>query len=260
MAGDESDLDPDASAYIANVEAADGQPLEAGVKDAINAFVVGCKADPSPNAGVSNFQAIEASCLLMGARTLAGALVPLKGAAPTNFNFVAGDYSRTLGLRSNGGDKYLTTNRTPSLDEQNNCHMSVGLSDYGNIAAGRYICGGSTYRTLLYANTTASRARLNAATLLSFGSTTQIGTLGISRNASGSFNFIRGGQSGTITSTSGTGALGANYNVFSTSPYAGAASTVNAQIHYYSAGSAVDLTALDARVTALRNAIATALA
>jgi len=63
--------DPDALLYIAAVQAADGQPLEAGVRKAISDFVVGCKAD-----GI--WSAIKASCLLMGARTLAGALTPLK--------------------------------------------------------------------------------------------------------------------------------------------------------------------------------------
>lgn len=37
--------DVDAQAYITAVDAADGQALETGVRDAINAFVVGCKAD-----------------------------------------------------------------------------------------------------------------------------------------------------------------------------------------------------------------------
>jgi len=61
--------DPDAQAYITAVETADGQALETAVRTAINNFVVGCKAD-----GIWN--AIKASCILAGARTLAGALVP----------------------------------------------------------------------------------------------------------------------------------------------------------------------------------------
>jgi hypothetical protein len=50
-------LDPDAAAYIAAVEDTDGQALEAAVVDAIDAFVVGCKAD-----GI--WSAIKASCIL----------------------------------------------------------------------------------------------------------------------------------------------------------------------------------------------------
>jgi len=61
--------DADATAYLAAVQAADGQLLEPAVRIAINNFVVGCKAD-----GI--WTAIKASCILAGARTLAGALVP----------------------------------------------------------------------------------------------------------------------------------------------------------------------------------------
>jgi hypothetical protein len=69
--------------------------LEIGVQSAYNDFVVGCKAD-----GI--WDAIKASCILAGARTLSGSLTPLKGAAPTNFNFVSGDYNRKTGLVGNG--------------------------------------------------------------------------------------------------------------------------------------------------------------
>jgi hypothetical protein len=70
-------IDSDAAAYIAAVEAADGQALETATRTAIDSFVKGCKND-----GIWN--AIKASCILAGARTLAGALVPLVGTAPTS--------------------------------------------------------------------------------------------------------------------------------------------------------------------------------
>ena len=86
--------DADAGAYIKSVEVADAQQLELAVAQAINQFVLGCKAD-----GI--WSAIKASCILMGARTLTGALTPLVGSAPTNFNFVSGDYARKTGLKGN---------------------------------------------------------------------------------------------------------------------------------------------------------------
>jgi hypothetical protein len=94
--------DADAVAYIAAVEAADGQALEAATRMAINSFVKGCKAD-----GI--WPAIKASCILAGARTLAGALIPLVGTAPTNVGglFVDGDYNRKTGLKGGTGPKYL---------------------------------------------------------------------------------------------------------------------------------------------------------
>jgi hypothetical protein len=93
-------FDPDAKAYIAAVEVADGQALEPAIRTAYNNFILGCKSD-----GI--WDAIKASCILAGARSLSGALVPLKGSAPTNNNFVSGDYVRTTGLVGDGTTKYL---------------------------------------------------------------------------------------------------------------------------------------------------------
>ena len=77
-------LDSDALIYINNVEAAEGQQLESGVRQAISDFVAGCKSDGIWNSLVS-------CCILAGARTLYGALIPLVGTAPSNVNFAAGD-------------------------------------------------------------------------------------------------------------------------------------------------------------------------
>jgi hypothetical protein len=111
-------LDPDAKTYINAVEFADGQPLESAVRTAIDKFVRGCKAD-----GI--WDAIKASCVLAGARTLDGALVPLKGSAPTNNGpFVSGDYDRKTGLAGNGTTKFLNSNRNNNADPQNSNHKA----------------------------------------------------------------------------------------------------------------------------------------
>ena len=110
--------DADATDYLAAVQAADGQVLEPAVRLAVNSFVKGCKAD-----GI--WTAIKASCILAGARTLAGALVPLVGAAPTNFNFVSGDYNRKTGLVGDGSTKYLDSNRYANAELQNSRHLAV---------------------------------------------------------------------------------------------------------------------------------------
>jgi hypothetical protein len=67
--------DPDALAYLAAVAAADGAPVETAVATAVDDFFRGIKAD-------GTFSAIRSACLLCGARTLAGALVPLKNEGP----------------------------------------------------------------------------------------------------------------------------------------------------------------------------------
>jgi hypothetical protein len=86
--------------------------------------VKGCKAD-----GI--WDAIKASAILAGARTLDGALQPLVGSAPTNFNFISGDYNRTTGLVGDGATKYLNSNRNNNADPQSDARLafySIGES------------------------------------------------------------------------------------------------------------------------------------
>jgi hypothetical protein len=222
--------DPDAQAYITAVEAADTQSLEIGVKDAINAFVVGCKAD-----GI--WSAIKASCIMAGARTLAGALVPLVGTAPTNFGFVVGDYNRKTGLVGDGNTKNLDSNRLCSSDEQNNVHGAVYVSTR-DTAAGRYLSG------------TTFPAVPATGTFAIVGNTT-----GVSRASSASYSWRDGSNSGT-QSTASTGVSTGNYFIFSDNT---GNNDSNARIAFYSIGGTLDLALLDARVTALINAIAAAI-
>jgi hypothetical protein len=249
-----SAYDPDAQAYITAVETADGQALETAVRDAINAFVVGCKAD-----GI--WSAIKASCIMAGARTLAGALVPLVGAAPTNFGFVAGDYNRKTGLMGDGNTKNLDSNRLCSSDEQNNVHGAVYVSTR-DTAAGRYLSGTTfpavpaTGTFAIVGNTTGFRARVQASVLNSHSSNTAVPVLlGVSRASSASYSWRDGSNSGT-QSTASTGVSTGNYFIFSDNT---GNNDSNARIAFYSIGGTLDLALLDARVTALINAIAAAI-
>jgi len=118
--------DQDALTYLAAVAAADGAPVEVGVATAVDDFFKGCKAD-----GI--WDAIKASCILCGARTLAGALVPLVGGAPTNVadGFVEGDYTRggaTPGLKGDG-TSYLDSGRADDADPQDDAHRCAYVSE-----------------------------------------------------------------------------------------------------------------------------------
>ena len=105
--------DPDAAAYLDAVGVADGQSLEPATRIAVNTFVEGCKSD-----GI--WDAVKACCIMAGARTLNGALVPLVGPAPDNFNFVGigTDYDRAAGLLGNATTKYLESNYAFPTDLQ----------------------------------------------------------------------------------------------------------------------------------------------
>jgi hypothetical protein len=236
-----SAYDPDAQAYITAVEAADTQALEVGVKDAINAFVVGCKAD-----GI--WSAIKASCILAGARTLAGALVPLVGAAPTNFNFVAGDYNRKTGLVGDGSTKYLDTNRNNNSDPQDSQHLSVHVSTLGTLLA---LSG-------LTDSAAAGISHIGAANVRSrntapLGVAMQTGFNGISRNNSASFQQRVAASTTTITQASQPPANQSLALLRAGSFYG------THRLAFYSIGESLDLALLDARVTALIDAIAAAI-
>jgi hypothetical protein len=242
-------FDAAATAYIAAVEAADGQALETGVKTAINAFVVGCKAD-----GIWN--AIKASCILSGARTLSGALVPLAGTGPTNNNFVSGDYDRKTGLVGNGSTKYLNSNRSMQSDPANNQHVSIYLSTY---ATNTWL-GGATnsiptfYTDLessgLYCGTAGSSVSIAASTT---------GFVGVSRNSDTAFLARTAAATSSSTSVYTSKTMAANYPVFAYWNGTTFSSYSAARLAFYSIGESLDLALLDARVTTLISAYAAAL-
>jgi len=251
-------MDADAAAYITAVETADGQALEEKVKIAIDNFVLGCKAD-----GI--WSAIKASCILAGARTLSGALVPLVGTAPTNFNFVAGDYNRETGLKGNGTNSRINTNRLENQDPQNSFHFSVYISEANTATSNfpayiatvsqgpfNYIGRLDSGKTFFY-NRTSSYASVSPSN--------PTGLLASNRSSSSSYVARINGSSTTITAASA--ASGSNpIGLYARDPISGTAPSAdpcNARLAFYSIGESLDLAKLDARVTDLITAIGVAI-
>ena len=255
----EDDFDPEAATYIAAVEAADEQTLEEGVKQAIDGFVTGCKAD-----GI--WGALKASCILAGARTLNGALVPLAGDAPTNFNFVSADYDRVMGLKGDGSTKYLDSNRANNADPQDSNHNAVYVTTLITEGmGGNYIGAGSTDdgcnnlgRGGGSENGVFVRNR-DIDTLIRKNTDQVVGFFGASR--SNPENYIRreGGLSETRSRTSRTPTTD---NLFVQARNNGSGvpeSPSDGRLSFYSIGESVDLATLDARVTTLMTEIEAAL-
>jgi hypothetical protein len=256
--------DPDALRYIAAVQRADGNTLEPAVRKAITDFVVGCKAD-----GI--WSAIKASCILMGARTLSGALTPLVGTAPTNVNFVSGDYNRKTGLVGNASNKYLNTNRAGNADPQDSFHASV----FGNTLDGGngvslfpawmavFNDSGGTVRTVqLFHPGPALGYFFNARNSSSNSWVSALDTsddfVGVSRSAS---NAVVGRAKSTNNSFS-TASVVPNANnifVFAANTNGSAGSYSAARLAFYSIGENLTLSLLDSRVTTLYNAIGVAI-
>jgi hypothetical protein len=188
---------------------------------------------------------------MAGARTLAGALVPLVGTAPTNFNFVAGDYNRKTGLVGNGSNKYLDSNRNNNADPQDSKHVAAYVVSIGS-GGGRPFVATSigTGRTFIndQVQVTVNRSAFNSATAVVAPC-----LAGASRNSSATFDLRRNNQ--TVSFTGVTSETPLNQNLFIYRRQ-GAAITEysDARLAFYSIGEALDLALLDARVTTLINA------
>lgn len=252
--------DPDAQDYINRVIAADvaagnNSGLEVGVQDAYNEFFVDCKSD-------GMFNAIKACCTMAGARTLPGALVPLVGAAPTNFNFVAADYNRKTGLKGDGSTKYLNSNRANNADPQNSKHVSVYASSAetrpavnawymrdGAAVSGRIVMGVSGSLATRFA------LALNSLNVFSVTGSRDVGLVAASRTSSSNVNYRLSGTTSSFSESSQT-PTATNIGVFADSDGSGA---TDARFAFYSIGESLDLALLDSRVTTLIDAIAAAI-
>lgn len=258
--------DPDAASYIALVEAADtaaGSPggLETATKVAIHSFVKGCKAD-----GI--WPALKACCILAGARTLNGALVPLVGVAPTRHGTEGGwNYNRETGLMGNGINNYINSGFLPTDLQSNNSHASVVASNLQTGTPVKVLLGSQASsvknQTLsLLSNTqllTEHRIPIAQNTLFNIANAAgYAGFIGSSRSAS---NLVtaRIALANYTSSTASVAGTAFNYFVFGNNSNGTADGFTTARISFYSIGEYINLALLDARVTALITAFGAAI-
>jgi hypothetical protein len=229
--------------------------------DAINDFIVGCKAD-----GI--WDSIKACCILAGWDGLSGCLVPLKGAAPTNNGpFVSGDYNRKTGLVGNGSSKYLAANRNNNADPQNNQSMGAWISAFGAgtndavMGSGTGTISGASHLLVQKSPTSLSdrfvvRSRGGTEVLEAVDITHAAGLHGMSRAASGTFSYLLSGSSGTATKTSNAADTGP-INVFARDTASALYATH--RLSFYWIGESLTLSSLSSRVSALVTAIGAAI-
>lgn len=239
-------FDVDAQAYINRIQVADNAALELAVRQAINDFVVGCKRD-----GIWN--AINACCIMAGARTLNGAVQPLKGLAPTQFNFVSADYNRKSGLRGDGTTKYIDSNRANNADPQNDFHMSVFVKTITTSLQNRYYMGrgasGTSGSSVLYVDTSNRSVFINRQNNTNTVAGLFTGFMGTNRAASNSYEMRVNGAT-TQAGRSSTTPLTGNIFVHATN---GNTSYSDGRLAFYSIGTNLNMALLDARITTLLN-------
>lgn len=237
--------DADAATYISAVEAADGSALDEGVKELIDIFVAGLKDD-------ALWTSIESACILAGAKTLSGALVPLKGLAPTNNGFLASDYSRSSGIIGDGTSKYLDSNRNNNADLQNDHHLSVYITEMPTAATTNVLIGSGTSsntgRSILFFggdNRAFAASRSTATDNSTTGSYRVDGFIGVSRDGAASLGMRSNFETRGGTETS-QDPHSSNFHVFANN--AASPLHTDARMSWFSIGAGLDLAALDGRL------------
>jgi hypothetical protein len=132
--------DANAQTWVTAVEGASGdnQTLEDAIKQAVDTYVQALKTN-------SVWSAAAQLLLPCGPRTLAGALVPLKGAVPTNAggNFTSTHYNRKTGLgKASNANAYLNSGVAVSAVAGTNhalfVYGAIPAADGDIILIGRY--------------------------------------------------------------------------------------------------------------------------
>ena len=256
----------------ADVAAGNTLGLELGVTDAFNTCLQDMVADTS--LGVSGgvlaqaASLIKASCAMQGARTLPGALVPLASdmPAPTNVNFVAGDYNRRTGLGDPANvSKHLNSNRSNNADPQNNNHNAVfatAVSTSNSALMSATGATGADAGTNLIAYIPASGISARNRSGASFTATgLGSGLKGVSRSTGTAFLIRNLGTTTTATVSSDGNSIANTVELYRRNIGQGSILDLysNARLNFYSIGLALDLAILDARITALSNAIQAAI-
>lgn len=254
--------DPDALTYLTAVEVADGQVLEPAVKSHIQTFILDCKAD-----GI--WEAIKSSCIYAGARTVAGALVTLKGASTTNVGFTQDDYNRVTGLKGNGSSKYVNTNRNHATEPINDHHLSVYVTDLGTSATSKAFIGVGNFQDngssliehAANGNPVQTNFHSQQNTPNGTNATTRTpttGFLGLSRNNSSNFNIINGNLLTTTLTRPSETPMSAS--IFTHRSNSWNTQYSDARIAFYSIGTNINLTLLKNRVEQLMTNLASTLA
>jgi hypothetical protein len=238
--------DADVLSYLAAVETADGQALETGVADAVDALVAGLKAD-----GV--WADLTYAAILAGPRTLAGAIVPLKGDAPTSVGFGSGDLNRATGLLGDGAGKRLTTAYLENDFPANDRHAAVWMTEADTrVGIGRFLISAGAGAPSILLGDGGGGANLR----IRFVSST-------TRSAGSNFDFFVPGLIGATRSSAASYTVrsGASLDVIndaSVSPQSGTFEVLDggaARVAWVSLGAATDLGAVRARVGGYLDAI-----
>jgi len=247
--------DPDFLSWYGRVVSA-GSSISAPNIVTLNQFFLDLKKN-------NLWTSITQANILCGTSSLAGCLIPIKGATPVNNNFITGDFSVTAGLQGNGINKWLDTTILESSFSSNpdsvGRHFFIASSSLTNpLVSNVYLIGavtaGGTGGSRIYSpNTTSLSGQLNASTTLTLGNPilgTSPNKIGISRQNSVFYRYLNG------TINSGASTIGTITTTNTIGVYATAGQQkINARFQFYSFGYFANLTTLDTVVSSMISAL-----
>ena len=243
-------FDPDFLVWYNRVIAA-GSSISAQNIVTLNKFFLDLKSN-------NLWGSITQANILCGTSSLAGCLIPIKGATPVNNNFVTGDYSVTLGLQSNGSNKWLDTTILDSSFSTNpdsvGRHFFVATSTITSpLVNNAYLIGSAaTGGSRIYSpNTTSLSGQLQSATLtIGNPNNTTPDRIGLSRQ-NGTLNRYLNG-----VVTSGAQSLAAITTTNTIGVYAATGlQKFQAKMQFYSFGYYANLATLDSVVSSMISAL-----
>lgn len=222
--------DLDARAYLRAVQKIDGAPLEKPWLIAVNKYIKQIKSSGA-------WGSIKTMGLLMGARTLPGALLPLKGGQPVSYNFTNSHYQRGFGLQGDGATRSLLLDHYGDTDLRNDRHIAFYLTDYvytgvgaTYLGAGSTINGGTAIFDQLVNNMSFRCSSNTNGNVSNFG---RVGFTACNRISSGNF-VCKSRSSNAVRNVSSTTPLAEQYALFSRLAIFAYA---QGKINFYSAGS-----------------------
>jgi hypothetical protein len=191
--------DADVLAWFTAVEAtgANFGPTGAAIttnKTAWSDFAIGSKLD-------GYWAKLEQLLFFSGISTVTGALVPFKGPAPTNFNFVQGDLNPLTGMLGNGVDKYLNLNRLSNIDPRDSNHMFVWAHTIGTSGSIKGARGGVASTDRWFSEATGNMNIASTNTLLdtvTIAGSIQPGLIGFSRTTGAEYLAVGGASNQQI--------------------------------------------------------------
>lgn len=249
-------FDPDALSYITAVETADEEALETNVKTAINNFVIELKTE-------ALWDELQQVVIMAGARTLEGALIPLKGPTPTNNGFILTDYNRITGLKGNGNGavtnpsgKWINSNLLNS-SINDFIHGSTWITETTTVNASASFGSGfnvTNQKIITIAqDTVGDFYRIKGSTTFNNAVPLATGFTGITRIDNTTVTFFKNNVSTNVTNSVGTIDINDNVIIFGRGSTSNPNSRSNQRLRHWSLGSNLDLVKLQTAFTNLYN-------